>query len=55
MSNYNFYDKLEMEDAVFNYKERTYIPKEWSEEESPQWQYLENNDNNRIAVPTFRQ
>jgi len=50
MSNYNFYDKLEMTDAGFNYKERTYIPKEWSEEESPQWQYL---DNCPITLPVF--
>ena len=51
MSAYNFYDKLEKQDAGYGYKFRTYLHplfddienSKCSEEESQQWKYIKFN------------
>ena len=51
MSAYNFYDKLEKQDAGYGYKFSTYLHplfddienSKWSEEESQQWKYIKFN------------
>ena len=39
-SPYQFYDDLEMRDAGYEYKYPNIPAVSWSEEDSPQWEYL---------------